>query len=41
VDGNDLSIVLGHWGASGSAADFNRDGSVDFEDLLLLLAGWG
>ena len=43
VNGADLALVLGLWGAcSGScAADLNGDGAVDGNDLAALLARWG
>ncbi|MBL9118456.1 MAG: PQQ-dependent sugar dehydrogenase [Phycisphaerae bacterium] len=40
VDGADLSILLGAWGASVSPADLNHDGTVDSTDLALLLGAW-
>ena len=40
VDGTDLGILLGSWGASG-AADLNQDGTVDGTDLGILLGAWG
>jgi hypothetical protein len=40
VDGNDLGILLGGWGASGPA-DFNGDGLVDGNDLGVMLGAWG
>jgi hypothetical protein len=35
--------MLAAWGSvpAGVAADINRDGAVDGNDLGLLLAGWG
>ena len=44
VDGADLSLVLGFWGACASSdcpADLNDDGFVDGADLSLLLGAWG
>jgi hypothetical protein len=43
VDGNDLGVLLGRWGASTSTntADINGDGFVDGTDLGELLATWG
>lgn len=42
VDGADLGVVLGGWGAClGCAADLNSDGVVDGADLGLLLGAWG
>jgi len=40
VDGLDLAILLGSWGARGPA-DINGDGIVDSVDLAILLAEWG
>jgi hypothetical protein len=40
VDGQDLGILLGSWGGSGSS-DLNGDGSVDGQDLGILLGSWG
>ena len=39
VDGADLAILLGQWGASGNA-DINGDGVVNGADLALLLGAW-
>ncbi|HMP36603.1 MAG TPA: hypothetical protein PKC43_04070 [Phycisphaerales bacterium] len=47
VDGADLGVLLGSWGAcppsrpSGCPGDLDGNGSVDGADLGLLLAGWG
>lgn len=43
VDGVDLSIMLGSWGAAPRpiTADLNQDGAVDAADLAWLLAAWG
>ncbi len=41
VDGADLGIFLGAWGATRSAADLNQDGLVDGNDLGMLLGAWG
>ncbi len=42
VDGNDLGVLLGAWGAcSGCVSDINSDGFVDGADLGFLLNGWG
>ena len=46
VDGNDLNVILGNWGQSGSsmtwaAGDFNGDDVVDGSDLNMLLGEWG
>lgn len=43
VDGADLSVLLGLWGARGSPvfADLNLDGQVDGADLAVLLGKWG
>lgn len=42
VDGADLGILLGSWGACGSCpADLNQDGVVDGADLGMLLGTWG
>lgn len=40
VDGTDLSVLLGAWGAAGSPADLNKDGTVDSADLAILLGSW-
>jgi 6-phosphogluconolactonase (cycloisomerase 2 family) len=40
VDVEDLLILLGDWGESGSDADLDGSGTVDVEDLLILLANW-
>ena len=44
VDGADLAILLGVWGACGATcqgADFTGDGVVDGADLATLLGAWG
>ncbi len=43
VDGFDLGLLLGAWGAvpPGSAGDLNADGMVDGADLGALLQQWG
>ncbi|MGA1057090.1 MAG: GC-type dockerin domain-anchored protein [Phycisphaerales bacterium] len=42
VNGADLAILLGDWGAgAGSPADFNGDGTVNGADLAILLGAWG
>lgn len=41
VDGADLGILLGAWGAcDGCPEDLNKDGSVDGADIGLLLSAW-
>ena len=40
VDGQDLGILLGGWGADGPA-DLNGDSTVDGIDLGILLGNWG
>ena len=40
IGGEDLSVMLSQWGASGSG-DINRDGVTDGRDLADLLGGWG
>ena len=44
VDINDLTIVLGNYGASGASwtqGDFNGDGKVDINDLTIVLGNYG
>lgn len=42
VNGADLAILLGDWGAGkGSPADLNGDGIVNGADLAILLGAWG
>ncbi|MFG0275565.1 MAG: hypothetical protein ACF8QF_10950, partial [Phycisphaerales bacterium] len=43
VEGADLGLLLGAWGACAGAcpADLNGDGVVDGADLGLLLGAWG
>jgi hypothetical protein len=41
IDGSDLGLLLGDWGAAGSPADLNNSGGVDGADLGLLLGLWG
>jgi hypothetical protein len=40
VNGGDLGILLGDWGAA-STADLNNDGVVTGADVGLLLGAWG
>jgi hypothetical protein len=40
VSGSDLGILLGQWGAAGSA-DLNGDGIVNGTDLGVMLGSWG
>jgi len=41
IDGADLAIVLGSWGAcAGCPADLNGDGVVDGADLAFILGNW-
>ena len=40
IDGLDLAVLLGEWGASGGIADINEDGIVDGGDLAKLLGQW-
>jgi len=40
VDGVDLALLLGAWGAGPGPADLNDDGNVDGVDLALLLGNW-
>jgi hypothetical protein len=42
VNGEDLGVLLGNWGAcAGCAGDFTGDGFVNGEDLGIMLGGWG
>ena len=44
IDINDLTIVLAHYGQSGTTwgtGDFNGDGTVDINDLTIVLAHYG
>jgi formylglycine-generating enzyme required for sulfatase activity len=43
VNGSDLGVLLGQWGAIGdtTGADVNHDGTVDGADLGLMLSNWG
>lgn len=43
VDGFDLALILGAWGATGEdlAADLNHDHAVDGADLAIVLGAWG
>jgi hypothetical protein len=43
VDGADLAVVLGAWGATCSdcSADLTDDGAIDGADLAVLLGSWG
>ncbi|MFO0873897.1 MAG: hypothetical protein U0575_07985 [Phycisphaerales bacterium] len=40
VDGIDIGLMLGEWGASGTRGDFDGDGTVGPGDLGLLLGNW-
>lgn len=35
-----LHMLLDHWGEMHTAVDFNRDGLVDWQDLVILLENW-
>jgi hypothetical protein len=39
VDGSDLGLLLGGWGAAGQS-DLDESGSTDGSDLGLLLGAW-
>ncbi len=41
VNGADLGVLLGAWGAQSGAADINASGVVDGADLGMLLSVWG
>ena len=43
VNGDDLGILLGQWGACSTScsADFNGDGFVNGDDLGVMLGAWG
>lgn len=41
VDGPDLSLLLGYWGAGSLLGDINGDGAVNGGDLSALLGSWG
>lgn len=41
VNGADLAVMLGSWGASGAIADLDGNGTVDAIDMSQLLAAWG
>jgi hypothetical protein len=45
VDGADLAVLLGAWGAcspkGACEVDLNQDGEVDGADLAILLGNWG
>ncbi|MFM8784138.1 MAG: hypothetical protein ACKOFI_03075, partial [Phycisphaerales bacterium] len=41
VNGDDLGILLGRWGAFGGTGDLNGNGVVNGDDLGILLAAWG
>ena len=40
-DGSDLAKLLGGWGRSDSYWDLNGDGTVNGQDLTILLSRWG
>lgn len=40
VDAQDLAVLLGAWGQSGSPADLDGNGTVDAGDLAILLGAW-
>ena len=40
VNGQDLALVLAHWGSSNPDVDLNLDGIVNGADLTLLLSAW-
>lgn len=41
VNGADLALLLGNWGAASGLGDINGDGARDGADLALLLGDWG
>ena len=43
IDGTDLALLLGDWGACGFGcrADLNDDGVIDGADLATLIGNWG
>ncbi|MFO0874536.1 MAG: LamG-like jellyroll fold domain-containing protein [Phycisphaerales bacterium] len=41
VDGADLGMLLGDWGAAGTPSDLTGDGAVDGADLGVMLSAWG
>lgn len=41
VDGADLALLLGAWGAGDGPADLDGNGTIDGADLALLLGAWG
>jgi hypothetical protein len=41
VNGDDLGILLGRWGAFGGTGDLNGNGVVNGDDLGILLGAWG
>ena len=41
VNGADLTLLLGDWGAMESVADLDNSGTVDGADLTVLLGDWG
>ena len=41
VNIHDLLILIGSYGSSNPAADFNFDGIVDVSDLLIVVGNWG
>jgi hypothetical protein len=41
VNGDDLGILLGRWGAIGGIGDLNANGIINGDDLGILLAAWG
>lgn len=41
VNGSDLALLLGNWGATSGAGDVNGDGFRDGADLAVLLGDWG
>jgi len=41
VGGEDLAVLLGHWGTNNADADINGNNLVEGGDLLLALASWG
>jgi len=40
IDGQDLAVLLGEWGATGGIGDINDDGIVDGADLAKFLGDW-
>jgi len=41
VDGTDLTMIISLWGLEIPSADIDGNGTVDTNDILLVISAWG